>query len=75
MMDLTVAVPVLVAIVEMAKMAGMPSKWGAPLAVAVGAVAFYFLGFGDVAPRIFEGVVAGLTASGVYSGVKAQLRK
>lgn len=75
MMDLTVAVPILVAFVEMAKMAGMSSRWGAPLAVVLGVVAFYFLADGDVAPRILEGVVAGLSASGIYSGVKAQIRK
>lgn len=74
MFDFTVIVPVIVALVSGAKMMGLPSKFSPLLSVVFGVVAFSFLGDGEMAPRIFEGLVAGLSASGLYSGVKATLK-
>lgn len=70
-MDLTIAVPVIMAIVSGIKGLGLPSKYAFLVSMALGAVGFYFLADGAVGPRLFEGVVAGLSASGLYSGSKA----
>ena len=74
MIDLTIAVPVIVAIVSAAKTAGLPSKFAALVSLLLGVVAFYFIGSGETTANIFEGVVAGLAASGLYSGAKATLK-
>ena len=74
MIDLTIAVPVIVAIVSAAKTAGLPSKIAALLSILLGVVGFYFIGSADLAANVFSGIVAGLTASGLYSGAKATLK-
>lgn len=74
MLDLTLAVPVIMAIVQGFKGLGLPSKFAFLLSTAIGGAGFYFLGDGEVGQRVFEGVVAGLTASGLYSGVKSAMQ-
>lgn len=74
-MDFTIAVPVIIALVEGFKRLGMDSKYAFLLAMGFGTVMFYFLADGDLGPRIFEGVVSGLSASGLYSGGKAMLTR
>jgi len=71
MIDLTIAVPVVLAVVSAAKMAGMPSKFAPLLSIGLGVVTFFFFGSGDAVSNIFEGVIVGLSASGLYSGAKA----
>lgn len=75
MIDLTIMVPVIVAIVSGVKQAGMDSKYAPILSIVLGLIAFYLLGTGDLGSRLFEGVVAGLSASGLYSGVRATLNR
>lgn len=75
MVDLTIAIPVIVALVEAIKRAsGMDSKYAAILSVLLGALGFALLADGEMVAKIFEGVVAGLSASGLYSGTKATVR-
>jgi hypothetical protein len=75
MLDITIAIPVLVALVEAIKRASnLDSKYAAILSVALGALGFALLADGEMTARIFEGVVAGLSASGLYSGAKATVR-
>jgi len=74
MVDITIMVPVILALVSGVKQAGMDSKWAPLLSIALGMVAFFFLADGEVGPRLFEGLVAGLSASGLYSGVKTTLQ-
>lgn len=74
MMDLTLMVPIIIALVSGVKQAGMDSKWAPVLSIVLGMVGFYFLADGEVGVRLFEGLVAGLTASGLYSGVKATIQ-
>lgn len=73
-MDLTIMVPVIIALVAGVKQAGMDSKYAPILSIIFGLAGFYLLGVGEIGPRLFEGLVAGLTASGLYSGVKATLQ-
>lgn len=72
-LDLTIAVPVIMALVQGFKGLGLPSKYAFLVAMAIGSVSFTFLGEGEMAMRVFEGIVAGLTASGLYSGVKSMV--
>lgn len=67
----TVLIPIIMAMVELAKGLGMPKKFSAVLAVIIGAI----IGVIFVDPQcikigIFKGIVYGLTASGLYSGTK-----
>ena len=63
------SVPAIMAAVEAVKMAGLPAKYAALIAVVFG-VAFG-LGMGDV----MSGLLFGLAASGLYSGAKAVIKK
>ena len=75
MMDITLAVPVIVALVSAAKMAGLKSRFAPLLSIGLGIVLFYFLGDNvDAGTRLFTGLIAGLSASGLYSGTKATIK-
>jgi hypothetical protein len=72
MMDLTLAVPVIIAIVSAVKTAGMWGKWAPFLSIALGMLFLGLWGSGELTNRLLEGLIAGLTSSGLYSGIKAQ---
>lgn len=74
MIDLLIGVPILVAIVEMCKIAGLRSKYAPLLSVGLGVGLFALFGVGETLPVLFEGLVAGLTASGLYSGAKSVVK-
>lgn len=75
-MDITLAIPVIVALVSAAKMAGLKSKFAPLLSLALGMVMFYFLGDNaEPGERLFIGILAGLSASGLYSGAKATVKQ
>ncbi len=71
MFDITIAVPILIALVSAAKTAGLPSRYAPLLSVVLGIVAFMLFATGYPLDKVFEGLLAGLAASGLYSGVKA----
>lgn len=75
MLDLTIAVPLIVALVQGFKGLGLPSKYAFLVSSTLGVVGFYFFADGVLGPRLFEGLVAGLTASGLYSGVNSLVTK
>lgn len=70
MIDITIAVPVIIALVEAFKYAGLSSKLAPIVSVILGVAGFYFFGVDDLQVRLFEGLISGLTASGLYSGTK-----
>jgi hypothetical protein len=75
MMDFTLAVPIIIAVVSACKTAGMNSKLAPFLSIALGMAFMYFWGSNvTVESKLLEGLIAGLSASGIYSGVKAQLK-
>lgn len=75
-MDFTIAVPIVLALVEVAKRSGLNSRWAPALSVALGLVLLGIWGNEvDVLGNLLEGLVAGLSASGVYSGVKATIKR
>lgn len=67
----SIIIPIIIAIVELIKGIGLPQKFSALAAVVVGAViGVIYLHPIDIKYGIFEGVVFGLTAAGLYSGTK-----
>lgn len=71
-MDVTLAIPLIVALVSAVKTAGMKSRYAPILSIGLGLVLFYLFGDNEgIVYRLFEGLLAGLSASGLYSGVKA----
>lgn len=69
-----IAIPVILGVVSAIKTAGMPSRWSAPLAIVLGAVVSYFLA-GHTGQSVFDGIVWGLSAAGLYSGTSAVIAK
>ncbi|HMM43515.1 MAG TPA: hypothetical protein PKA95_16605 [Thermomicrobiales bacterium] len=72
----TLALPLTLGLVQVAKDAGMASRWAGVAAVVIGALAGLFAdlaGAGDAgaATAALSGLVAGLSAAGVWSGAKA----
>lgn len=70
------ATPVIVALVQLAKQTGFPSKFSGLLAVALGIAGG--VGFQLADPQAhtiveagFQGLLAGLSAGGLWSGVQA----
>jgi uncharacterized membrane protein (DUF441 family) len=74
--------PVTVGIVEVAKRAGLPVRWAPVFALIAGVVLALLAAWGNVlggyegnwARVALGGLLAGLAASGLYSGVKTTAR-
>ena len=65
-----ILVPVVLGVVEAIKVAGLTSRWAPIVSVLLGiAGAMLLVGSLDKA-SILQGIIAGLTASGLWSGVK-----
>lgn len=62
------SIPAIIAAAEAAKMAGLPSRFAALLAIAIGT------SFGFLVGAPLEGLVLGLASSGTYSGLKAMVK-
>ena len=69
---MVIVVAVIMGITQAVKQTGyMDKKWSALFAVFVGVLWAWVAGDGDTAMRIFEGVISGLTAAGLYSSGKS----
>ena len=67
-----VTVAVIIGIVSALKLAGLPSRFAALTAVALGIVVkVAFPGTDSVPTALWIGIVTGLSAAGLYSGTKA----
>lgn len=67
----SIVIPIIVSIVELGKGLGLPKKFSALLAVLSGvAIGIFYLHPQDIRLGVFEGIVYGLSASGLYSGAK-----
>ncbi|ADD02629.1 hypothetical protein TthWC1_1571 [Thermoanaerobacter thermohydrosulfuricus WC1] len=67
------AIPIIIGITELAKQVGLPKKYAGFFSVVVGiigGIAISFFGDSEVAKNIVSGLVAGLTAVGLWSGTK-----
>lgn len=73
----TLALPLTLGVVQLLKEAGLAARWAGLAALAVGLLAGVALGMagiggsGDVRLAALSGMVAGLSAAGVWSGTKA----
>lgn len=77
-MDINVALvavlaPIVMGIVQVAKSAGLASRWAGVAAIVIGAILGISAGLYAGEPYLsgIAGLVAGLTAAGAYSGVRA----
>lgn len=64
-----ISIPAILAAVEASKMAGLDSKYAAIEAICIGLI------FGFIVEAPLTGLIFGLSASGLYSGVKAFINK
>lgn len=63
-------IPLIVALVQVAKTLGLASKWSPVLSILLG-VGLLALVADTLPVMIIGGILAGLSASGLYSGTKA----
>lgn len=69
-------VPVILAVVELLKRVGIPKKFSPLVALILGILCgFYYLAPGEPSKAVFLGVVAGLSAIGLFSGTKNTLEE
>jgi L-cystine uptake protein TcyP (sodium:dicarboxylate symporter family) len=67
----SIVIPIIIAMVELVKGLGLPKKFSALLSVVLGiAAGIFYLSPQDIKMGIFEGIIYGLTAAGLYSGAK-----
>ena len=70
-----VAVPLILALVQVVKMVGLASKWAPICSIGFGIIISFFVGdFGStdfhIGHTLLSGVIYGLTASGLFSATK-----
>lgn len=64
-------IPLIIALVALIVRLGFPKKYAPVIALALGiAAGFVYLAPGEPKKAVLYGIVAGLTAVGLYSGVK-----
>jgi hypothetical protein len=67
----SVILPIIVSVVELAKSLGLPRKFSSLIAVIAGIViGIVYLHPEDIKLGIFEGIMYGLSSTGLYSGTK-----
>jgi hypothetical protein len=66
-----VLVPIVLGLVQVAKSAGLSSKWAPILSLALGIIGAGVIGWGISSEIIIQGIIAGLSAAGLWSGTKA----
>lgn len=77
-MDITtqflIAVPIVLGVVQAIKVAGLPTKWAPLTSIVLGIVAASVIGGWSFSGTIVvQGVIAGLSAAGLWSGVKTTI--
>lgn len=70
--DYLLWVPIIVGVIEVMKKAGLPDNYAPVVALLLG-VAGAFASSGMNTYSVFNGILAGLSASGLYSGYKATI--
>ena len=70
------ATPLIIGLVELFKRMGFPAKYTPVLSLALGILAAaIYIAPGEPKRFIFHGITLGLSASGLYSGVKHMVRE
>lgn len=71
-----ILIPVVLGITEGIKRAGVPSKYSVLVSLLIGLLLSWFASSEtDAIIRVVEGLILGLSASGLYSGSKAVMLK
>lgn len=71
--NLVLSVPMVVALVELAKRTGLPTRWALLLAIALGialSTASYYWATSGLFAAVMEGLLLGLAAAGLYDAAK-----
>ena len=68
--SLPVVVPVVLGLTQMVKFLGLPSKYSALVSIIFGLFIAFLVPADAIRDTIFFGIVAGLSASGLWSGAK-----
>jgi len=72
MIEVGIIVAVIIGLIQAIKAIGLPSQFAPIISIMLGVIASYFVGEpGAIGVVVFNGVMYGLMASGLYSGVKA----
>lgn len=68
-------VPIVIALVQCFKMIGLPNKFAPLVSIGVGVLVAFLLkhDMADLTHTILEGVLYGLSASGLYSGIQTTM--
>ena len=64
-------IPATMGLVDVAKRAGLPSKYAPVVSIAIGIILGIATNIGNAQKGIITGIAIGLSASGLYSGTKA----
>ena len=65
-----VLVPLVLGVTQVVKLTGLPTRWGPLVALILGIGGAFLIG-GVHSANVIQGLVAGLSAIGLWSGVKA----
>lgn len=74
-MELSILVAAIIGLTEAAKRSGMSSKWAPVVSIVLGLGASFAFNEGELPQLVIEGIILGLTASGLWSGTKAVITK
>ena len=78
-MDFTITIPILIAITlgvtEVVKRVKMPTRFLPLVALVIGIALAFIAQIGTIGINVLAGLTIGLTASGLFSGVKATIEK
>jgi uncharacterized membrane protein YdjX (TVP38/TMEM64 family) len=70
-LDIAIIVPIVIALVEVAKRIKLPDQYAPLLSIILGVAGAFIFPQATIQLTILEGLVFGLSASGLYSGVRA----
>lgn len=68
-----VLVPVVLGVVQVIKKTGLSTRWSPLLSLVLGVVGALAIAKGYSADAVIQGLIAGLSAAGLWSGTKATL--
>jgi len=71
--NFVILVPIVIGLVEVAKRSGLATKWSPVLSIFLGIAGAYLVGSYVSADTLLQGIIVGLSASGLYSGVQTTI--
>jgi hypothetical protein len=71
MLDVTIGMAFVVGFVQVAKMSGLKRRFIPAFTLIISVALFYLMGTGELTERVFQGLIAGFSAMGLWSGTKA----